>query len=343
MDQEIWHQLLPLESRDITKKWFSIIHGRELNTRRTKEINAAAKQAREYFRNASKADYSVRPLLTFYGVASLSRSFLLLLKRDGGEEKLTEGHGLSTVDWGSILSGDSSKGLKSLLKLKVQTCSGLFSDFARETNNRISIHVSSSSVDWRLNYDIPELGKQLSLGDLFSRIPDLFRDYSTVSSDIRYARINELICDRENGFRAKVRSDNFYRFMVTYLNMGYTIDLQDQWSIVTASADMFTQKIPLFVHSYIHKTFGSIPTLYIADPFNGNFAYSQLCITYIVAYYLGMLVRYYPTHWISLIHGDKGDALWPTVNRAQQFVENTFPELVVEMISDILKECETEK
>lgn len=88
MDQEIWHQLLPLESRDITKKWFSIIHGRELNTRRTKEINAAAKQAREYFRNASKADYSVRPLLTFYGVASLSRSFLLLLKRDGGEEKL---------------------------------------------------------------------------------------------------------------------------------------------------------------------------------------------------------------------------------------------------------------
>jgi hypothetical protein len=53
-----------------------------------------------------------------------------------------------------------------------------------------------------------------------------------------------------------------------------------------------------------------------------------------------MLVRYYPTHWISLLQGEKGDALWPTINRAQQFVESSFPELVVEMIYDILKESQ---
>ncbi|HED31596.1 MAG TPA: hypothetical protein ENN50_07950 [Prosthecochloris aestuarii] len=74
MNQETWLRLLSLESRDITQQWFQRIHGRELNARRAREINAAAKQSREFFRNAADSNYSVRPLLTFYGVASLSRA-----------------------------------------------------------------------------------------------------------------------------------------------------------------------------------------------------------------------------------------------------------------------------
>lgn len=340
MNREIWQQLLSLESRDITRQWYYKIHDRELNIRRTKEINAAAKQSREYFRNASNSNYSVRPLLTFYGVASLSRSLLLLLNRDGGEEGLAGGHGLRAVDWGEQLSGDPSIGLGLLVNLKVQTCSGLFSDFIRETKNRISMHVRSSEVDWRLNYVVPDQGKQISLGDLFARIPDLLKDYSNVSSDIRYASVNEMSFGQQNGFMAKVRNDHFGAFKDTYQNMGYKVETQEQWSTLTCDVEIFEQNLPLFIHSYVQKTFGSIPNLYIAEPFPDKCAYSQLCITYLTAYYLGMLVRYYPTHWISLLQGDKGDALWPTINRAQQFIENSYPELVIEMIYDILKESE---
>ena len=152
MDQEIWQQLLSLESSDLTRQWYSKIHGREISTRRVKEINAAAKQAREYFRN----------------------------------------------------------------------------------------------------------------------------------------------------------------FKAIYQNMGYKIETQEKWSSLTCDTEIFETNTPLFIHSYVHKLFGTIPELYIAEPFPDNFALSQLCITYIVAYYLGMLVRYYPTHWISLSQGDKGDGLWPT-------------------------------
>lgn len=337
MEREIWQQLLSLESIDITQQWYFKIHGRELNTRRAKEINAAAKQSREYFRNSSNSNYSVRPLLTFYGVASLSRSLLLLLKRDGGEEGLTSGHGLMTIDWREQLSGDPSIGLESLLNLKVQTCSGLFSDFIKETNNSICIHTNSSGVNWRLDYDVPDQGKQISLSDLFTRIPDLFKDFSNISSDIKYSYVNDLSFDHQNGFKAKVRDDYFGAFKVTYQNMGYMIETQEKWSTLTCDAETFEQNLPLFIHSYIQKTFGSIPNLYIAEPFHEKFAYSQLCITYLAAYYLGMLVRYFPTHWISLLQGGKGDALWPTINRAQQYVENTYPELVIEMIYDVLK------
>ncbi len=65
MNRQVWHELLPLESRDMTQQWFENMHSARLKPRRAREINAAARQAREYFRNASNADYSVRPLLTF--------------------------------------------------------------------------------------------------------------------------------------------------------------------------------------------------------------------------------------------------------------------------------------
>ncbi len=339
MNSEIWQQLLSIESRDIVTKWFYEIHSRELNARRAKEINSAAKQAREYFRNAANSNYSVRPLLTFYGVASLSRSLLLLLKRNGGEEGLTASHGLETTNWGTEMSGEVVKGLKNIGNLKICTRSGLFSDFATQTNNRISIHVNSSGVDWRVCYDVPELGIELSVHDLFSRIPDLQSDFSNISKSLKYANINEMMYSEQNGFRAKIRKDQFNAFRGYYESAGYSSVDEADWVILTAGAEIFTKNIPLFIHSYTHKTFGSIPTLYISEPFLQDSRYSQLCITYMVSYVLGMLVRYYPTHWMSLTKGDKGDEWWPTINRAQQFVEQSFPELVIELISDVIKEA----
>lgn len=343
MNNEIWQQLLSLENRDITHQRFKKIHSRELNARRAREINAAAKQSREYFRNASNSNYSVRPLLTFYGVASLSRSLLLLLKAQGGEEGLTPSHGLETVAWGNVMSGDIAAGLKELPNLKIRTRSGLFSDFVKHTNNRISIHVNSSGVDWRLSYDIPHLGQEFSVDDLFSRIPDLQADYSNVSDIMRYASIAQMTYNENEGFSAKVRAEPFALFQNVYEGFGYTITSDPDWITLTCDADTIANNLPMFIHRYIHKRFGSIPYLYITEPFPAGTRYSQLCITYMVSYILGMLVRYYPTHWISLIQGDKGDSLWPTINRAQQLVEQSFPELVTELISDILNECNSDQ
>ena len=55
-----------------------------------------------------------------------------------------------------------------------------------------------------------------------------------------------------------------------------------------------------------------------------------------VSYILGMMVRYYPTHWMTLIQGGKGDRMWPTINRAQQSVEDSFPVLVSEFTNDVV-------
>lgn len=314
------------------------INKKELNTRRAKEINSASKQAREYFRNANNSSYSVRPLLSFYGVSCLSRALILLLRSNSGEESLANGHGLTTIDWASVLSGDLSLGLSSLEKLKVQTCTGLFYEFVKETKNRIMIHINSSNVDWKINYSIPPIGEIISLGELVSRIPDLETDYTNINKEQKYTYVNELTYNMQSGFNAKVNDKQMESFKSIYEKLGYEIISSENQYVIKCNPVVFNKNVPLFVHKYIDKTFLSIPTLYLAEPFQDIGRYSQLCITYMVSYFLGMLVRYYPTHWVSLVQGEKGDLLWPLINRAQQLVENTFPELVIELIHELLKE-----
>src|ERR1051325_11092974 len=253
-NNEVWQQLLSLESRDATSQWFARIHSRELNARRAKEINAAAKQAREYFRNAGEAAHSVRPLLTFYGVACLSRSLLLLLKANGGEEGLTPSHGLETVDW-------------------------------------------------HLCYDVPQVGGEVTFDELCARIPDLQKDYMTTAGSTVYSPISEMTFSDKDGFRAEIKETSFTNMRTFYEACGYTVTSHS----IAADTKTFEQHVPLFVHSYIHKSFGSIPQLYLTIPFSSGARYSQLGITYMVAYILGMLVRYYPTHWMALIQSEKGD------------------------------------
>ena len=327
--QEIWQRLLGLESRDIVQLRFERIHGRELNARRAAEINAAARQAREYFRNAGASDYSVRPLLTFYGVASLGRALLLLMKRTGGEEGLTAGHGLEALSWRNVMKGDIAAGLENLGDLKMRRRHGLFSEFLAHTRNATLIHQNSAAVDGHCEYDEPETAAEISLGDLFSRTPDLWSDYTSVAAP-QYANVSKFSYSVEKGLEVKLGGDRASAIASAYGDLGYAVKDDGKRCAITCDSVAARREPPMFVHAYVQKMFGAIPGLRLAVPFRGRLRLSQLGITYMISFALGMLVRYYPTHWIALINGGKGDLLWPTTNRAQQYVESVFPELVAE-------------
>lgn len=336
MQQETWQQLLSFESRDLVSMWFKKIHGRELNARRAKEITAAAAQSREFFRNSNSSANSVKPLLTFYGVASLARALTLLLRRDGGEEGLSKGHGLETVDWSNQLSGELSVGIAALYGLKIRTCSGLFSDFAEHTQSRIPIHVNSSAVDWRLKYPRVDIGDEFSFGEITRRMPDLRKEHEILGEKLLYSDINDMNYEPNKGINIKVQAKTFKNFQDEYYSMGYSFQEAGNIIIIDSNSDLTNENIPQFLHSYLHKTFGTIPNLFLVAPMPNGKRYSQLCMMYIIAFVLGMLVRYFPTHWVSLSQGNKGDALWPTINRAHRCIEESFPEMVAEMVEDIL-------
>jgi hypothetical protein len=339
--KEIIQQLLQLENRDVVQKWFHKIHNRKLNSIRTKEINSAAKQSSEFFENAELASYTVRPLLTFYGISTLSRALILLLKPNSGENSLTAGHGLQTINWSNTLAGsDISERLKNIGQLEVKTCKGLFSELINETQNRISIHVDSGGVDWQLKYDIPNVGFSFTFNELISRIPDLNADLKNIGIEEKYCSVNEMTFYNESGFRCKV-NQQFELIKHSFEEFGYTIVSSNNKNYeLSCSSKIFEEHLPLFLHKYVNKMFGSIPVLHIVQPFYDKNYYSEIALTFLLSYYLGMLVRYFPTHWNSLVQGESGDIYWTVLNRAQNYVETVYPELIIELINDILKEKE---
>lgn len=333
---EVKQQLLQLESRDVVQKWFQIIHKRKINAIRIKEINFAAKQASEYLRNSQSADLTVRPLLTYYGINMLTRALVLLFKKNGGENSLKPGHGIVTKQWSQILLGTNiTESLNRIGALEVEICNGLFSELIDVTQNRTSIHISSSAVGWHINYPKPNIGNKLILDDILTRFPSLRTDLNNLELKEKYCHtISPISYTKIDGFKCQVYS-KFSLIEDVFSGMEYNIEKLGENYKLSCSSEVFIKNTPIFYHDYLDSPF-SIPQLYIVQPFDNNVYYSEIAITFLLSYYLGMLVRYYPTHWTSLVQGENGDIYWPILNRAQNYVENIYPELVLELINDIL-------
>lgn len=62
--------------------------------------------------------------------------------------------------------------------------------------------------------------------------------------------------------------------------------------------------------------------------FNDGDSFSLLHITYMTAYLLGMIARYHPYRWSSLLRGEKGNPEQPVILQAIQNIERDFPVLI---------------
>ncbi|HAV5933631.1 TPA: hypothetical protein JI248_02850 [Acinetobacter baumannii] len=339
MNSKIWQELLILESRDSVSNLYTKIHSRTLNTQRTIAITNAAKQAREYFRNAYNANYSVKPLLTFYGIASLSRSLILLLKRSGGEETLSMGHGLTAEAWRDTFSGNMEQNLSSLLDLKISSSSGLFSDLLAAIENTSCINTNGSKSNWHISYPISER-YELKFGDILKRLADIRSDLLTANHTPLSTLISDISFDCQEGLKINTYSEIESNSVSELLAYNYTVspDSKD----ISATADIFNNAPLIFKHTNINKMFGSIPQLHFSPPLLSNKHVCEIGLLYIASFTMSMLVRYFPTIWVSITQGEKGDVLWPTIYKTQQVVESSFPELVLNFINYKIKNFEVQ-
>lgn len=59
---------------------------------------------------------------------------------------------------------------------------------------------------------------------------------------------------------------------------------------------------------------------------------SKLAMAFAASYALGMLVRYYPSHWVSILQNVKHDGVLPTLLAVLEHIDHDVPRMVAEFL-----------
>lgn len=327
MPSQVWYTLREFETRDITCRRYHIRHSLSLSANKAKEISSNVVQAREYFRNAAGASFAVRPLLQYYGVSSLSRALVLFLSPSKREASIRPSHGLSPYKWRNVLA-DGPKGIGALT---VRVTKGVFSDVLTATGNRFYFRSNSSAVNWRTGGDIPEIDASFTFDEIVARIPEVAAQYHAwTGRESQFMLLKAL----------KVHTDsNQYEFTVNPLKNQLSVD--DVFppadcpnrTVTTCNTDLVVQ----YDHPYrpylsqkSENVFG-IGDVALYPPLDSKLYATPIAVCIIVSYTLGMLCRYFPSIWTALASSERGDAAYPLITRLIDWIQSTFPAMVVDL------------
>ena len=103
------------------------------------------------------------------------------------------------------------------------------------------MHVRSSAVDWKLDYDQPPLGLEISLEALFLIVPDLSRIAPNTTDSPFLASISEMSYTDEGGFSATTAQtssrDSKIHILILYIKFILKVSKQRSNAIAILSKD----------------------------------------------------------------------------------------------------------
>ena len=321
-----WYALREFETRDITSRSYSNRHELELSATKAREISSSFIQAREYFRNASDADFTVRPLLMYYGVTSLARGLTLFLDPAKREASLKQGHGLQIRDWGQELSS----GLAMIGNLRVRLTRGLFHDLLTSTNNKFYFRHNSSAVNWHAGAVIPPIGSEFALSEIAARIPDVSSQYyAWTGLHFPSVLLQSLQVESASGLcRITVATGDAEKVDSIFPTSHYP-----DRSVVN-DGNSTVLEVPSNQGAFFAQSTGrfGIGDIVLFRPLGSNLYFSPLAACFMVGFSLGMLCRYFPTTWINVSRTEKGDAFYPLATRLMDWIEVSFPAMAVDIL-----------
>lgn len=346
----IWLKFALLESTDIIKRLFKEKHNLELNTGKAKEIVSNFVQGREYFSSAVNASEIVKPLLQYYGVVSLSRGLILFLNASARETSLKPSHGLSLDNVGPLLS----KGLVNIPDIPIKITNGTFIELYNATKNKEKFWVTqgriSNTVALQQTVGADPVGKSFTLKDLLSRMPVLESLYKRVFNENpnfyachlwfvalkgEFAQVAIHIAENEPGsptveelFNDGVIDKQYYLYLARQYEHLNGRDSHYYVLNGTAVPD-FLSKIPIIKSNLRGENFA-------VKPMSGGINLSTLIQFYSVSYFMSMLVRYFPSHWISLISRSSGDMIYPIFRVLSDEIQQRFPALIMAELGDVI-------
>jgi hypothetical protein len=336
MNRNVWNQLSIFQTFDLVQREFLSWHGRKLSAERTWEFVSSFIQGREYFESATAAAEAVRPLLLYYGVLSLCRALIIFL-RGVSEATLRASHGLTLGPWEETLKSGTSD----VLALSVTiTTEGTFPSLVDATQNTVAMITRTPDDGLVMTPRSPPCGESatnvIKLDDLLSREPQLVNLFQEVTGREPHA-FRGSITEAGGELSIRVALDPVVGIKRKE-DVRLLFGVPNQIEIVTRPPDP-DYRISSLSYRLAHEPGGSYSTLcplieyidqsgYLIAPWANGGYLTPLIRCFLEAYFLGMLARYFPSRWMSLLGNRKGDAASPLLREAVRHIEDTFPRLV---------------
>jgi len=324
-----WDKLLEFESRDLIERYILERHGRKGSARQVLEISSNFIQGREYFRNAQNAAITVKPLLQYYGVTALTRGLILASSPKVSEASMKPSHGLDTVNWQHNLSTKDFGGLTVTIK------KGTFYELMQATSNRAYFKHNTSAIDWHVDYSVPSEGINFTFSELVQTMPDLAEEFETWTK----VKMDHLVL---SGFNHLEDSQYEYLFNKPKDNPNaiknifperilgpYKIE-DDQPLITLKTKDFY---LGHFSQKFFHPLNAGLRRIDVTKPIKNVVYLSPVGQLYVMAFFLGMLSRYFPSVWIGLGRTEKGDAIFPLFSKSIDLIDNYFPSVICDYLT----------
>tara|TARA_R110002049_G_C9175452_1_gene562569 strand:- start:10653 stop:11657 length:1005 start_codon:yes stop_codon:yes gene_type:complete len=317
-----WNKLLEFETRDLVEKFVFSRFGRNPNASKVQEITSNFIQGREYFKCATESDFTVKPLLQYYGVLALSKGLILALNPSLSETHLKASHGLQIKNWKQILKS------KEFEKLEIEIGEGSFSELINATENRNYLRANSSAINWKSSLTKPKKGDTVCLEQLIQYFPDLNAEFkSWTGKELVYAVLTGSEQSKDNTtivLQGKIKDADLNLIFPEEYCKNRTFENQ--------------------ILKYESENWGPNVTQKWEGPFNigdacaipvlkNDIGLNLISGMFMISYVFGMMARYYPTAWISLRKGERGDKIYPFAYRIMEFIDNKFAKVIVDFLN----------
>lgn len=329
----VWDTIANYEAHDIVRKRYKAKHSWEPNAAHAREIAAPFTQARHYYHSAANADRTVKPILLYYGVVSLSRGLVLFLTKTLRDAAIAQSHGLSISNWQSVLAADKPN----LADLQIAVnASGSFVEVLRATDNRALLRGGSSAVNHKSSHGQVPQGTVLALGELLGGLPD-------VADQLRHWVTPQCVpisVDKIAG--SPEHTITVPRWPGAHINERLVIDIvgpeycellsSDEKAIIVRTTK--NGQLSAIITDRVGDHFAGIGDIFLAKRLASGARLAKLGQIFATSYILGMLVRYYPTFWMDFVYQRAGDAAVPTIFKVIDCIQTLYPRLVVDFLEE---------
>lgn len=337
-----WKSLALFESSDLVRRLYRQRHNRDLSAAKAREITSALAQGRQYFAELRSVGELARPLVLFYGVMALSRAAILFFRPTAREATLSEGHGLSAINWTQTLS----PGIRHVPDVQLRVSAGTFTELAdatRTTDRTVvyTIPIPKTVVVRAVAPNPMRVGWSMTLRELLGRIPELHNVYEEVFEDYAYCRrvfvlvllgpgpfqttIDVLATRRGLPPEERIRQDLGLTPTenLTQKPVHYFLGPVENWSVQQPrqSAQDVLNRLPFLMND-------SQGSAFVVPSIPRGSRMSKMLLLYATSFALGMLSRYYPARWVSLLAGGPGDFSFPLLAEASRVIEDVFPQVL---------------